>query len=121
MYKNGKQNGRYVSFYENGQLEKEGIAKNDKADGRFVWYHKNGQLYVEANFKDGVTIGNYDLYNKSGDKIKNNDEFVANFREKEKRDFYKEIIIECVACSDTFLIYPDRKPVCNNCIQGFYD
>ena len=35
MYKNGKQNGRYVSFYENGQLEKEGIAKNDKADGRF--------------------------------------------------------------------------------------
>ena len=41
--KNGKREGLWEKYHENGQLKKIGTFKNGKLDGSFERYHENGQ------------------------------------------------------------------------------
>ena len=64
--KDGKQDGPWVSYYENGQLYGKGTWKDGKQDGLWVSYYKNGQLYGETTFKDGVNDGPLVSYYEDG-------------------------------------------------------
>jgi antitoxin component YwqK of YwqJK toxin-antitoxin module len=56
-YKDGKVDGRWVSYYQNGQIQGEIIFKDGKVDGRFVSYCENGVKKEETNYKDGKPDG----------------------------------------------------------------
>ncbi len=62
--KNGKRDGPWVYYRENGELEYKGTYKNGKRDGPSVVYYKNGQLVSKGNYKDGKKHGPWVGYNE---------------------------------------------------------
>ena len=56
-YENGELEGPWVWYYETGQLLEEGKHKNGKREGSFVWFHVNGQLGQKGKFKNGEKEG----------------------------------------------------------------
>ena len=65
-FKNGKEDGSWVDYHENGQLSSKGVFKNGKEDGSWVYYYKNGQLFYKGNWKNGKEEGYWVWYNKDG-------------------------------------------------------
>ena len=65
-YKNGKKEGPWVGFYKNGQLRRKGNFKNGKWDGPFVSYYKNGQVISKGTFKKGKKEGPWVYYGLDG-------------------------------------------------------
>ena len=53
---NGKLNGKWTEWYENGQKMVEGTFKDGKSDGLETWWHDNGQKKKEGAWKDGSLI-----------------------------------------------------------------
>jgi antitoxin component YwqK of YwqJK toxin-antitoxin module len=54
---NGKKEGIYKSYFENGQLCIEANYIDGKENGIFKSYFRNGQLFIEVNFIDGKKEG----------------------------------------------------------------
>jgi hypothetical protein len=48
--------GKYISWYPNGKIWREGNYKNGASDGLFVEWYTNGQKKVENNFKSDSLI-----------------------------------------------------------------
>ena len=67
-YKNGKEDGLYLGWYENGQKMYERNWKDGKVDGLSVWWHENGQKEKEINWKDGKKDGLSTTWNENGEK-----------------------------------------------------
>ena len=65
-FKNGKREGAWVRYFDNGQLSDKGNFKNGKIEGAMVSYHKNGQLSGKGNFKNGKAEGVWVGYYKDG-------------------------------------------------------
>jgi len=57
-YKNGKEDGAWVIFHDNGQLASKGNYKNGKLDGAWVGYWDDGRIVkiFTGTYKDGVKI-----------------------------------------------------------------
>ena len=64
--KNGKWDGSYVSYYDNGQLMNEGNFKNGFEDGLWISYHENGKLTSKGNFWEGGQEGAWVWYWDNG-------------------------------------------------------
>jgi len=58
-FKNGKRNGSWVSYLNNGQLMYKGNYKNGKEDGSFIGYWDNGQLQYKGDYKNGKREGSW--------------------------------------------------------------
>ena len=58
-YKNGKREGLYADYYRNGQLLQSGQHKNGKSYGLWVTYKQNGQLGMIVEFRNGKAIKRY--------------------------------------------------------------
>ncbi len=58
-YKDGKKDGPWVYYHENGQLESKGDWKDGKIDGPWVGYWDNGQLRWKGEYKDGEKVSSY--------------------------------------------------------------
>ena len=67
-FKDGKEDGLWTGWYENGQKMKEGTQKNNRQDGKWTWWYENGQKKEEGNFKDGKKDGLYTEWFESGKK-----------------------------------------------------
>lgn len=65
-WKNGKLFGKYVLYQENGIKIFETTYLNGKDNGNYFLYHKNGQLQVEGRFKHGIPKGIWKYYNERG-------------------------------------------------------
>ena len=65
-YKDGKKDGPWIGYHDNGQLWSKGTFKDGKEDGPWVYYHDNGQLYSKGTYKDGKKVGPWVYYNKDG-------------------------------------------------------
>ena len=65
-FKNGKKDGPFVDYWDNGQLESQGTYKNGKMDGPYVSYHDNGQFRAKGTLKDGKREGPWVVYKKDG-------------------------------------------------------
>jgi len=65
--KNGKLDGSYANYYDNGQLRETGNYKNGKQDGAWVSYWSNGQLVLNVNYKNGeMEDGSFVSYHMNG-------------------------------------------------------
>ena len=58
-FKDGKKNGLYTEWYENGQKKGEVNFKNEKLDGLWTGWYRNGQKKGEVNFKNGLMEVNF--------------------------------------------------------------
>jgi hypothetical protein len=66
-FKNGKEDGDWVSYYNNGQLRYKGSYKNGKYEGFWVsYFRENGQLYLKGNYKNDKEEGAWVGYKKDG-------------------------------------------------------
>ena len=52
----GKEDGLYTEWYENGQKKTEGTYKDGELDGKRIWWYENGQKQCEGTYKDGELI-----------------------------------------------------------------
>jgi antitoxin component YwqK of YwqJK toxin-antitoxin module len=69
-FKNGKVDGIWIGYYDNGQLNYKTTFNKLKMEGASVHYHKNGQLWSKGNFKNGEREGAWVDYNKDGTIVK---------------------------------------------------
>jgi antitoxin component YwqK of YwqJK toxin-antitoxin module len=65
-YKNGKEEGEWVYYHDNGDLRYRGNYKNGKGDGEWVYYHENGQVSSKGNYKNGKRDGEWVYYHENG-------------------------------------------------------
>ena len=65
-YRNGKEEGPWVRYHKNGQLWDKGSYKDGKEEGPWVRYHENGRLWWIVTYKDGELDGRWVSYNKDG-------------------------------------------------------
>lgn len=63
---NGVKNGKFETFYLNGQIEKSGNIFNNKNEGEWKYYYKNGQIESEGNFHNDQPDGRWDSYYDNG-------------------------------------------------------
>ena len=64
--KDGKQEGPWVEYYDNGQLKGKATFKDGKPDGPVVIYRRNGLLLLRGTFKDGKREGSWVRYKRDG-------------------------------------------------------
>ena len=57
--KNGKKEGSWEYYYDNGQLHDKGDCKNGKREGFWEGYWKNGQFHYRGEVKDGLRNGSW--------------------------------------------------------------
>ena len=68
-YKDGKQDGLYTFWYENGNKEFEGTHnKDEKEDGLWTRWYENGQKSNEQTYKDGKIDGLEIQWHENGQK-----------------------------------------------------
>lgn len=64
--KNGKREGFWLGYWDNGQLLSKGSFKNDKEEGSWEYYWKNGQLLSKGDFRNGKEEGSWMGFSKNG-------------------------------------------------------
>ena len=64
--KNGKWDGPWVSYWENGQLWDKGTFMDGEREGPWVSYRENGQLSSKGTYKDGKKEGPWVRYFEDG-------------------------------------------------------
>ena len=52
-FKNGKKDGSWIMYYDNGQLWEKENYKNGKRNGYTIRYWNNGQLYSKGDYRNG--------------------------------------------------------------------
>jgi len=67
-YKNGKQDGKWTYWHENGQKSGEVTYKDGKRDGLHTSWHDNGQKSGEVTWKDGELDGLHTSWHDNGQK-----------------------------------------------------
>ena len=72
-FKDGKQDGPYITWHENGQKEGEGTFKDGKPDGLCTGWHENGQKAAEATFRDGEMVS-AKYWNSKGEEVETEEE-----------------------------------------------
>ncbi|SVE57313.1 uncharacterized protein METZ01_LOCUS510167, partial [marine metagenome] len=65
-FRNGKKDGLWVEYYEDGQLSYKGTYKDGKQDGPWVYYSDKGQLQSKGTYRDGEGTGPWVYYHDNG-------------------------------------------------------
>jgi|TARA_B100000809_G_C14876319_1_gene437473 antitoxin component YwqK of YwqJK toxin-antitoxin module len=68
VIKDGKKEGKWISWYKNGNKEGEGTFKDGKEDGLWTYWWKNGKKESEGTFKDGKKDGKWTDWYENGQK-----------------------------------------------------
>ena len=66
FFEDGKKDGPYETYYENGQLEYKGSYKDGELDGLFETYYENGELRSKLSYKNGEWDGPWEYYYENG-------------------------------------------------------
>ena len=70
-FSNGKKNGLFTNYWENGKVERTGYYKNDGLDGLIVFYDKNGSDTSHTSlYENGELIENIDYMGVPDKKVK---------------------------------------------------
>ena len=56
IFRDGKKEGTYESWYENGKKNAEGQFKNDLREGEWIFYKDDGSLMGNYKYKDGALV-----------------------------------------------------------------
>ena len=65
-FKNGKVEGPWVRYYDNGQLAAKGGFKNSRKEGPWVEHWKNGQLGQTGVYKNNKKEGFWEYFHDNG-------------------------------------------------------
>ena len=65
-YKEGKKNGLWKDYDENGKIFSEESWKYGVSDGPYIYYFENGEIFERGNHKDGELEGLYQYYYENG-------------------------------------------------------
>ena len=65
-YKNGILHGKSVMYYDNGQLWSKGERKNGYDEGASIWYYRNGQVQTMGNHNRSAREGTWVEYYDNG-------------------------------------------------------
>ena len=85
----GERDGKWISCYENRQINWEENYKDGMRDGKRTSYYKNRQIWDEGNYKEGKRDGKWTTYNRDGSfrelaKYKYDDEY--SWQRKQRTD-----------------------------------
>ena len=80
-FRNGKKEGPWVIYYDNGQLSLKGTYKDGQEDGPWVTYYIDGQVEKKGTYKDGRREGPWVSYDKDGTV---NGEYTGTFEDGKK-------------------------------------
>ena len=69
IYRNGIEEGLWISWYENGQKWEEGNYRNGEEEGLWLYWYDNGQKADEGNYQNGEKEGLWISWYLSGQKI----------------------------------------------------
>ena len=69
-YKDGKKEGTWTSWYENGQKKYEDTYKNGKNHGISLSWYENGQKSAYKMYKEGMRHGITTYWNEKGEPTK---------------------------------------------------
>ena len=72
-FKKKKRDGKWIYYYENGNVWSEGFFKDGKSDGKRTLYHENGKLYIEGHYKNDRQVGIWKYYDDKGNLIRTDD------------------------------------------------
>jgi antitoxin component YwqK of YwqJK toxin-antitoxin module len=64
--KDGKKNGPWKCYYEDGKLQTEGAYLNDLKQGAWKLYHSNGKLAGEGSYEMDHEKGKWKFYDEAG-------------------------------------------------------
>ncbi len=65
-FKDGKLNGPFTIYHDNGQVKETGVFKNGKRNGKCVHYTYYGTKYKTENYQDGILEGKRTFYYATG-------------------------------------------------------
>ena len=65
-FKDGKRDGSWVFYRDNGQLFEKGTYKDGKKEDLWETYWDNGQLFEKGTYKDGKRGGSWEYYKQDG-------------------------------------------------------
>ena len=83
--KNGKSEGSWIAYWENGQLWYKGDYKNGKQEGSWFTYFQNGQLSSKGDFNNGKKEGSWFRYLRDGTV---NNKYTGTYKDGIKRRSY---------------------------------
>ena len=65
-FKNGKEEGTWVSYHKNRQLSDKGNFNKGRKEGTWIYYYDDGQLYDKGNYNNGGQEGTWVSYHRNG-------------------------------------------------------
>jgi len=69
-FKANKRDGKWVYYYENGNIWSEGFFKNGKSDGKRITHYENGKIFYEGYYKEDQRVGTWKFYDEKGKLLK---------------------------------------------------
>lgn len=91
--------GKYVMYYQSGNIKARGNYLDNKREGEWVFYHENGSVALKKNFSKGVQVGEWVYYNPDGTLVMKVDD-IAKVDEKVEVTLYDN---NKVKCKNTFV------------------
>jgi len=64
--KNGKRNGHWFAYFENGKVNTEATYIEGKPDGVYTVYYDNGQIRYQGHYNKGICDGEWRFYTVDG-------------------------------------------------------
>jgi antitoxin component YwqK of YwqJK toxin-antitoxin module len=68
--KEGKKDGKWIYWREDGKLWSEGYFAEGKDDGLRKTWHENGQKHYQGKYDKGKRVGTWKFYDESGKLVK---------------------------------------------------
>jgi antitoxin component YwqK of YwqJK toxin-antitoxin module len=65
-YKNNKREGKWMYWYENGNVWSEGFFINGKSDGKRTTFFENGKVRYEGSYKEDMRVGKWRFFDENG-------------------------------------------------------
>ena len=72
-FKEKKRDGKWIYYYENGNVWSEGFFKDGKSDGKRTTHYENGKIFYEGYYREDKRVGVWKFYDEKGKFLKSVD------------------------------------------------
>lgn len=89
--RDGKKEGTFQEYFENGNLSRESAFENDLQHGKVVVYHENGKKRIEGSYFKGERDGQWTWYDELG-----------TVEDTQENKAFRSETVTCSCCNITF-------------------
>ncbi|MBT6937222.1 MAG: toxin-antitoxin system YwqK family antitoxin, partial [Candidatus Marinimicrobia bacterium] len=107
--KDGKKEGKWADWYENGHKKQETTFKDGKPDGLVTAWYENGQKKRERTFKDGKLDGLKTYWNEYGQVVEETVFDLGNLMNKKEYDYYPTGEVYTIETNEGIITYYSIK------------